>query len=362
MAVVFLSLLTIPVFAKVWTNVPDWAGKKRNLKIWVPPGSTQAFKDAVQASIDEWNQGNNNGDWTLSTTSNEGEADVDVTSADPGGGADGLTTLTGTNVGGSTTNHMSVKINPALSGTRLQTVIMHELGHCMRMDHTNGVSDLMHPSGGNNPTTPSDEDKKEAAASAKNKGRVYTAPSYTIRDESNQSVTLTTNDPAAPFTGLLGVSIAPLTGADVTYTVTGWGYGYIVASVNVASSAAHNEAFQLTLTYAGNVQVVTSGVLWVADTPLPNGSSPHAVAGNDIIVHEYQSIALDGTGSWHNSPSLSPVLGLSWTIQLPNSEFVTFLDGKAVFNLPVGQYTATLSVLDYYGQVSTDTLTIDVVQ
>jgi len=99
MAVVFLSLLTIPVFAKVWTNVPDWAGKKRNLKIWVPPGSTQAFKDAVQASIDEWNQGNNNGDWTLSTTSNEGEADVDVTSADPGGGADGLTTLTGTNVG-----------------------------------------------------------------------------------------------------------------------------------------------------------------------------------------------------------------------------------------------------------------------
>lgn len=40
---------------------------------------------AVQASIDECNQGNNNGDWTLSTTSDEGEADVDVPSVDRGG-------------------------------------------------------------------------------------------------------------------------------------------------------------------------------------------------------------------------------------------------------------------------------------
>ena len=75
-AIVAVSLVFSGIAAAdVWDDW-DYLGGKRTLKIWVRNGN-QAFKDAVQAAIDNWNTGDNNGSWTLEAGT-EADHDVDV--------------------------------------------------------------------------------------------------------------------------------------------------------------------------------------------------------------------------------------------------------------------------------------------
>ncbi len=343
--------------AKVWTSVPDWVGSKRNLKIYVPPNSPPGFVQAVQAAIAAWN--GNAGGWSLSTTSDPGAADVDVNSADPGDGNDGLTTVTGTTVGGANTTHMTVKINPNISGNRLLSVIMHELGHCMRMAHTVAVGDLMEPSASGKPTTPSNEDKKEAEASNKTPGRVYRAPSYLVQGVANQTLHLYP-DSTLSFANLDSVAVSPTTGTAVSYSVVGFNSTSIGLSVSVGMGARHNEGFEVELTYQDHSVIVTHGLLVTAATALDPGDGPHAVAGDNITADAYEDILLDGTSSYHDVSSLTSEMALCWFVEVDGGDDFWVLDGYSTIQLPAGSHTATLFALDYYGLEASDTITITV--
>src|SRR5207244_12318185 len=118
-----------------------------------------------------WNTANDGNAWTL-TAAPPAKANITIQEADPGAGNDGLSTPTVKStglfgLGSGEVNSVSVAIRPGLGAARRATVILHELGHCLRLDHTPGANDVMNSPAAANPAAPSAGDVAEALASDK---------------------------------------------------------------------------------------------------------------------------------------------------------------------------------------------------
>lgn len=357
-------LLNVPALATVLSNWPDWGNTKRTLKVHIRNGN-DAFKNDVRTAMSNWNAANmGNNNWKFEEVATAAEANVSVGEEDPGAGNTGLasptTKATGLfGWGAGKLNSVNVKIKPGMSGNSRINTIMHELGHCMRMDHTNGAADIMGPTQ-TTTTQPSANDKSEALASDKDPPCPFAANTNLLRGIPGQFLTLTPKIGAGiNLATVVNVNITSETGPDFNATVLNWNVNGIQTQFNVFPTADHNEVFRVTLHHSDSTLEHYTGVLTITDDPAPSGL-PRAVAGSDVTVAAGTPVMLDGSGSFHEAPNV--FFSGTWLVNLHNAN----TDGLGIFAevgellLPPGTHTATLEVMDYYGRTSYDSITVTV--
>jgi len=350
-----------PSSATVLSTWPDWKNHKRELKVYIPPGADAAFKAKVNAAIAAWNTANANNGWSMSTTSTESEADVTIQEGDPGGDAKGdyaglATPVTEVVNGNKVLKRVDIVIDEGMTDAETNRTIMHELGHCFRMAHTDGANDVLNES--NTATTPSTMDTTETRASDLDTSYIVVADSNVSLGDANAPLAFYPSpESGMTFDEVVDVNITSLTGDDffvdpASITISP---DEITCLITVQTTAAHNEVFNLELIDEFGNSDNYPGILTVTPPgPTPTGL-PHAVAGSDIIVAEGQPVTLDGSGSFHDAAGV--FFDGYWLI--PSANTGLFHDRGQLY-LPPGTHEATLTVYDYYGRTDIDTLTIHV--
>jgi hypothetical protein len=347
---VYAALLCSAAQATVIPDWPDWVDSTRTLKVYI--GSNGTFGPAVRAAIAAWNGAN--GGWNLVETRNIGESQIIIQeSPNLPPGKEGLSHPEW-NVDKELVLVIAL-VKEGLPVDKRDAAIMHELGHCMRLDDTKEATDVMHWKN-LGLAVPSANDKAEAAASDASRPRCGFAPSGNAIRNRVTTLDLTPKPGCGIDLGdLIDVQVVSLTGPDFSAYVLGWTESAITVQFDLSASADHNEVFQATLVYSDHSEQYT-GVLTITDDPAPAGL-PHAVAGNDITVPAGNYVTLDGRGSYHDVPEV--FFSGTWQITAEGDQ-----NGYGLFDeygtvlLPPGTYTATLEAQDYYGRVSQDTLTV----
>jgi len=359
---IFLSFLLIiltpvPTSSDVLDDWPDWAGGKRALKVHVPEFETQEeyeeFKEKVQDAIDTWNEVN--GGWSMEMTDDASEADVTIQYGEPqheGEDVAGLATPN-TNQDHSALNSVDIEVRRnSEDEEEVDRTIIHELGHCFRLAHTDGDDDVMNPS--NTATTPSPMDTTECDDSyAVTDNSVEPEENAVLGDENKAIAFTPKSGTGITFDDVVDINITSLTGNDfyISDESITWDGTTINALITVAMTASHNEAFNVELINSLGGTENYTGILTVTPDPAPPGL-PHAVAGPDIIVVEGQPVSLNGSASYHDA---GVFMSGSWKV--PAAATGLFHEEGDLF-LPAGTYEATLMVKDYYGRKSYDTLNI----
>lgn len=357
-----LLLLLMPglALATVLSDWPDWGNTKRKLDVHIRTGG--AFETAVKAAITTWNTANAGNNWDLNQVNNASDANVSIGqgAVAPGNAGEASPSTKATGLfgwGSGELNSVNINVDAGLSDAERDRTIIHELGHCLRLDHTPGVNDVMNAS--NTATTPSAEDIKEAKASDEDPPCPFAAARNAVRGQSSNIDLVPKPESEIILDDVQEIFIESLTGSNFTAEAISWDPSGITVQFNVANSAAHNEVFAVTLVHADKTQDVFTGVLTVTDDEAPEGILPHAVAGNDITVPAGTPVIVDGRASFHDDPSIH----ISGTWLVVNEDT---LDGTGLFgdygqlDLPPGTYTAHLRVKDYYGRYSDDSITVTV--
>lgn len=344
-----------PVVRSVLTGWPDWAGGKRTLGVQITGDA--AFTAEVTAAMGVWNTANAANNWRLVASPPE-KANITIHRGAPGSGNDGVSkpkkTPTGLfGWGSGELTSVDITVGAALTGARLRTVILHELGHAMRLDDTGNVGELMHRAGQGNPQTPSTADLAEALASDVDPPCPFEVL-HNLKRAFSDTVSFVPKPGAGiNLTGVTGVTISPLTGSDFVCSNITWAANSVRAQVAVAASAEYNEVFQLALTRPSGTEFYT-GVFVITDDDPPSNALPHAVGGSDVIVTEGTPVFLDGRSSYHDAPSI--FIRGSWMTTTGDGLLHTSGD----LLLPPGTHTAVLEIVDYYGRRSQDAVTVTV--
>jgi hypothetical protein len=363
---VFLCAVTF-VNATVWEKCPEWendpaTGKpKRTLKVYVDPNASQDVKDATQDAVDEWNTGN--GDWTLEVTNDANEADVNVSGdadSTQGNPPSGYAKWTPKQENGKEVVDkfdVTVEDDEGISKDIITALLLHELGHCMRIHHSTDAADIMCEN--IQVYEISDGDTKEAESSAKFNVLVAEPSDCMVFDTPIFMNLDILPDSGITLDEVIQIWITPLNGPDFSSMVLGWTPMSIQAEFTAFPSAAHNEvALVETLDIYSQIEEFTV-VMYAAPQPPPPGE-PHAMAGPDMVVPVGVPFVLDGYGSFHDDPSQEMVADWKVLDEITGEGTgqVDF-EVELVLDLP-GIYTATLTVMDYYGRTSEDTLEIEV--
>ena len=319
MSTFVLALATLaPVPADVWDDW-DYLGGKRTLKVWVRNGN-QAFKDAVQAAIDNWNTGDNNGSWTLEAGT-EADHDVDVGTGkmDGAGGTMGRCTANDGNGDGLVEGGTSIEIDSeedwgdGNTKQNLERAIKHELGHSQRMDDTDQDGDLMNGQQGvdDDVVEPSDHDKAEAAAAYG-----LELDGFDMWPESINGELLCYIMPQSgvdfDLANAVMVELTPLVPANLQIYGVQWSVSGIRAHFFPQETANHNEVVFLDITYGDLSSAHFTGLATINDVDPPEGMYPHADAGPDIYAYAGHPFTLDGSGSYHDYLTLTGPLVHVW--------------------------------------------------
>ena len=328
---------------------PDWAGHDRTLVIKVE-GS--GLGGDVATAVARWNAANTG--WTLVIDNNATNPDVVVKEGDK----DQAKAEKDSN---GNLSKVTITIQSSSSGEARLAAIMHELGHAMRVGHSKGTgTNVMdgNPDPGMTPTTLSAEDIAEAKASCADPPCPL-ACGYVLLNTSSQARTLTAKPgTGVTFDGATSISIACLTGSHVTATVTSWDLTHIYAVFSTDAAAEYNEVYQVTVTTPTGTHEYT-GVLIVTDTVAPGSAFPHAIAGDDITVGSGEPVVLNGNASYHDDSNV--FMDGYWEVtDGSGAGFALFHIKGELDDLPVGEYTATLVVTDYYGRTSTESINVTV--
>ena len=305
-----------------------------------------------------WNTANAGNNWNFVETTTPANADISIDEEQPNPGATGTsyphTTPTGLfGLGAGKLDSVHVAVKPGLSVAERDRTIIHELGHCLRLNHTPGATDVMNKS--NTATTPSANDIAEANASDKDPPCPYAAMRNAVRGQNTVIDLVPKPGSGIDLTDVLQVEIFSLTGPEIYVdpdSIT-WDADGITATFEVTYNADHNEVFNVNMVYSDTILDYT-GVLTVTDDDPQPGMYPHAVAGNDTTITAGTWATLDGQNSYHDDPSV--FYSGTWLTSAGPGIFDIY--GRVM--LPPGQHIAVLQVMDYYGQVSLDTIAVTV--
>lgn len=227
----------------------------------------------------------------------------------------------------------------------------------MRLDHTDGANDIMRKTISENCTI-TENDLDEACASDKDPACPFTVSSNVVKGESASVNLIADEDAGIDLTDAVSIDIVSLTGPDFSVTSISWEENCISANITAGPNANHNEVFTVVITFPDRTESYT-GILIVTEDAAPEDKFPHAVAGENITALIGEPIVLDGSGSYHDDPSV--FMNQSWSIQkIREGDLIGFCDGQVVTELDRGLYVAILTVKDYYGRISTDSITITV--
>jgi hypothetical protein len=372
---VFIPVLIASKFAEatVLDDWPYWKDNKRTLRVYID--DRYLHPDEVREAMDTWNNANaGRNNWRFVETANPGEAEIIVNEENlkPKTGAVSMYHYIygGFLQMGRRITWVKIKVN-SLNNTRCNRVqriqvIVHEIGHCMRMDHTKNPNDIMHRklnlARGNYVPTP--HDLEEAKASDEDPPCPF-APTESIVREANSKIITLIPKPGANINleDIETVSIESKTGPDLYTHVSGWNKHGIDVEFYAKQSASYNEVFGVTLKYPGNssspgYSEEYTGVLTVTEKSAPKNSFPHSVAGHDITVSESEPVVLDGSQSYHDDSSV--FFTSHWLIKGEGNTGYGLCASSGELTLPPGTYNATLYVKDYYTRKSEDSITITV--
>jgi hypothetical protein len=333
--------------ATVLLEWPDWVGRKRELKIYISNNGT--FKPAVRQAMQNWNTANAGNEWNFVETADENEADVSIDEGDVGTGGPGEAIPT-TEDGD--LKKVNINVEPGLSPAERDCTIVHELGHCLRLNETLGDDDVMYPL--NTATIPSANDIAEANASGVDPPCPMTTTSNAVRGLPTYISLIPKPGSDINLEDVLDIEIFSLTGPELYVhpdSIWLWGSDSITAVFEISETADHNEVFQVDLEYI-DITLGYTGVLTITDDEAPYDMFPHAVAGNDTTVSFDTPVVLDGRGSYHDDPTI--FYSGTWMTDADRGSFQIY----SFLNLPPGQHIAVLQIHDYYGRLSYDTISV----
>jgi len=373
----------------VLSEWPDWptvgGAPRRTLCVHIKHNAD--FGAAVRQAMTNWNNANTGDNrWRFLETTDPNQADVSIEAASLPDTIAGLATAKFSGIWfWKKIKRVGVKIKSSLTGNDRLHTIMHELGHCMRMDDTKDSRDIMygywHSPPPTTPSTPASgshtNDMDEAKASDVDPQCPLAVSTY-IRQGTSQAVVITPKPGSGiDFADVVEISVLSLTGSDLS-VVPGtvmWTATEVHATFTASSAASHNEVFAVRLFHASGRKdrwpiardamggeagcdhdfVTTyTGILTVTEDDAPAGKHPHAEAGSDIAVPAGMPVVLDGRGSHHDDPGV--FVSGTWTVD----DSVGVLGEYGELLLPSGIHTAVLTVKDDYGQVSQDAITVTV--
>lgn len=353
-----LAALTIIFFvagysaATVIPDWPDWEDGKRKIKVYVD--GDKDLKDSVDKGVDTWNEANSDNDWEFEVTDNPDEADVTVSEGKLDSGTMGECSP---NIEDGEITSMDVTIDEGLSDKDRDDTVLHELGHCLRIDDTDNEGDVMRGSG-DIPSDPSKNDKEEAEASDEDPPCPLEASANLVRD-CETTITFSPKSGSGIFlSDVAEVYIESKTGNDLVADVLGWNADGIEVSFAVFGSAGHNEVVGITLLHEDGYMVEHTSVITINDEKAPADYLPHSVAGRNIDVTAGRPVILDGRASYHDADSI--FFAGSWIVYKNGEAFKGIIGTYGKLTLPPGSYTATHIVQDYYGRISKDTIAIKV--
>lgn len=264
-----------PISAKV-LDWPDWTDGKRTLKVYIV--STDAgFQGDVRDAMAAWNTANSGNAWEFQETTDPVAADITIAEVSSGlrpgqgGVARAITKSTGfLGLGSGELVRVDVSIKAGLPAAVREVAIMHELGHCLRLAHDKGPSNVMDPMA--TVSTPSASDVSEALASDKDPPCPLDASTNLVREQYALVELTPKPQSGVDLANATGVTITAVTG-DFSASVLGWDASKITAQIFADSTASHNEVFTATLSYNGASDISYTGVLTVADENA-GGESP----------------------------------------------------------------------------------------
>jgi uncharacterized membrane protein len=335
----------------------DWKNKKRHLKVCLESsaGCPAGMEDSLKAAISEWNK--KLVSWKLAFDSTCTSADVKVKCGKIKGL--GLWQSTSGSYGASTGNTITVDKDAPWGWcndkNELVDVLVHELGHAMRLNDINSPGKSMHRSRGKSghQRSPTAADSTEAATS-----------------DSTTVVQADTDPPGGKKVGLYSGVVTPNESAPLfnlstalamdIVTYRPWAVNTIGAfpigenaiqwDADILADADHSEAFWVIITYPDTV-LYWDGILKVAPDWWDPSLEPEAIAPPDTTVQEGELIVLYNTLSVH--PMGPDWMSFRWEID--GTSVLKGYDTTSVV-LPVGAHSIVLWAEDELGRESSDTM------
>lgn len=343
----------------------DWAGGLRTLKVCLEDANCPAgMEDSLKKAIDFWNAENLS--WTLEYMEGgcDGTEQIKVNCGTISGL--GRWRSTGGTYGASTGNEVTVNKDTDW-GTcddkvELVSTLVHELGHCMRLNDVAGQSDIMRGQQGaaGHLYDPTSNDSTEAAESD---GTVEedtdTTPPGGKKQTTYEGV-ITPYSGANPFNldVAVGVTVVPFNPLTLLYVSAHIeGTESVYWSCDIAEGADLSEAFTLEIDY-GDSTINRQGYLSVVDPDWDEAGYPTAVAPPDISVpNENSIIILDATGSYH--PAGLEAMDFQWWIDDGDLGVIKGEPITSVY-LPAGDHAIELKAQDDFGNWDSDMMFVDV--
>jgi hypothetical protein len=366
-------------FAKVWMRgepgMPEvlWKNGKRVLKVYVPPGESQQFKDAVDAARGMWNNANTG--WTFESTTDPAQADITAHTGNlpqppnPPPNLGESQEMEEVQFPNFTTGFdVTMDKNGGDKGWggdgdpntyNLKTAVAHELGHCIGLDHTTGAADVMNPGidSAADDKVLTDQDKKEARLSNEVTREAWwwhwtvSMPGWCGSDGGMYEIAATNTESSEPMrleTAVM-VEFEALDPSSLFGVVNGWDPQFIHLTMRAYPGADEMEGFMLNILYPDRGWVSYFGTILV--TPMPySGLPPHAVAPDLVVEKAGLPVMIDASGSYHEDPA--GVLFYHWQVYRPAGTVFTHTCGYppyGTFWLPSGDNSVELMVEDQWG-------------
>jgi hypothetical protein len=376
--------------AKVWMHgepgMPEvlWKNGKRVLKVYVPPGESQAFKDAVDGARGMWNDANTG--WTFEPTSDPKQADITVHTgslpqpANPPPNLGQSQEKEEAQFPNFTTGFdVTMDTNGGDKGWggegdpntyNLKTAIAHELGHCIGLDDTTNAADVMCGTldSAADDKALSDQDRKEAQLSDEMTREAWwwhysvCMPGWCGSDGGMYQVMATNTESSEPMhlDEALAIEFEPADPSCLFGEVLGWGGDFVFLMLQAMPHSDEMEGFTLNILYPGRGWVSYFGTILV--TPIPDsGLLPHAVAPSLLVEKAGIPVMIDASGSYHDDPA--GTLCYHWRVFRPDGTVFTYTCGYppyATFWLPSGSNSVELMVQDQWGNTDFAYTQVDV--